>query len=181
MALYKDQTMKLTETMITKNATYKISENVMKAKFADGAETYDYLYKRITDEEANVYERLYHYQVNFVTGTEENIETQKLSKETGYQVMRPTDPVMEGYQFEGWHTREGNTFDFDGIVTESITLYAKWSGDGGVTFLAKDVANDTVDFSPTLIGTGIVLLAVGVAACTVLIRKGVNNEKRKEK
>lgn len=41
----------------------------------------------------------------------------------------PAAPVKDGYVFKGWYTDEVCTkvYDFDQIVTESITLYAKWA------------------------------------------------------
>jgi uncharacterized repeat protein (TIGR02543 family) len=53
-----------------------------------------------------------------------------VSVEHGSKVFKPTDPTMEGYTFGGWYIDSGCTiawnFDAD-IVTENITLYAKWT------------------------------------------------------
>ncbi len=42
---------------------------------------------------------------------------------------RPADPVKDGYIFEGWYMDEKYTYkyDFSNGITESITLYAKWT------------------------------------------------------
>lgn len=42
---------------------------------------------------------------------------------------KPADPTRSGYVFAGWYTDEACTevYDFDKIVTENITLYAKWA------------------------------------------------------
>jgi len=46
----------------------------------------------------------------------------------GETVEIPVNPTRDGYTFEGWYTAENNgeKFDFDTIITEDITLYAKW-------------------------------------------------------
>ncbi len=47
----------------------------------------------------------------------------------GQKIHKPTEPVAEGYTFGGWYKEAKcqNTWDFDkDIVTEDITLYAKW-------------------------------------------------------
>lgn len=184
MALYKDQTMKLTEDSVTLDAEYKVAENVMTARYASGTKEYAYLYRRITDE-SHVYDRLYHYLVNFVTGSDTKIETQHLSNATGYLALRPTDPELKGCTFEGWCTSEGKEFDFDQIVTESVTLYAKWSDNGGITYPAGDEPVTPEDTSFVnrylLYGAGGLLLIAGLAVCIVLIGKGMRSESIKKK
>ena len=47
----------------------------------------------------------------------------------GTPVAKPeTDPTKEGVVFAGWYTEAAceNAYDFDSIVTEAITLYARW-------------------------------------------------------
>ncbi len=47
----------------------------------------------------------------------------------GSTINRPTDPVAEGYRFEGWYRDTACTkaWDFENdIVQEDLTLYAKW-------------------------------------------------------
>lgn len=178
MALYEDQTMKHTMGLITDKATYKISENVMRAEYAAETKSYDYLYRRIVDADKNAYERLYYYKLSFVTGTEETIDTQELSNEKGYYAMQPTDPVMEGYEFKGWCTSDGKEFDFKQIVTESDTLYAKWSGDGGVTFLASENIKTGMDMTYILFGAGILAILVGVTVSVMFIKRGLKNESK---
>ena len=46
----------------------------------------------------------------------------------GQTVPMPDDPVLEGYDFEGWFTNSGCTTPFDEStkVSGDLTLYAKW-------------------------------------------------------
>ena len=40
----------------------------------------------------------------------------------------PLDPIRDGYQFSGWCVNANCTvlFDFDTVIVENMTLYAKW-------------------------------------------------------
>lgn len=44
-----------------------------------------------------------------------------------YLAARPENPTKEGYTFAGWKTSDGEDFDFNRPVTESVTLYAAWT------------------------------------------------------
>ncbi len=64
----------------------------------------------------------------------ENIENMPatVTLESGQKVTKPaTDPVREGYTFEGWFTQAsgGEEFDFDTPITQNTTIYAQWSVD----------------------------------------------------
>jgi uncharacterized repeat protein (TIGR02543 family) len=56
------------------------------------------------------------------------VSSQNVKK--GQKVTEPTDPIWEGYSFEGWYKEAEciNTWDFtNDTVTSNITLYAKWT------------------------------------------------------
>ena len=43
------------------------------------------------------------------------------------KVMKPLDPVMEGYTFEGWYLEATDkSFDFSEKIVSDITITAKW-------------------------------------------------------
>lgn len=46
------------------------------------------------------------------------------------KVIKPATPTRNGYSFIGWYTDSElqNAYDFDSVVTDSFTLYAKWFG-----------------------------------------------------
>ena len=47
----------------------------------------------------------------------------------GYKATAPANPTKEGYDFTGWFKDEACTqaWSFDTVVTETMTLYAKWT------------------------------------------------------
>lgn len=54
----------------------------------------------------------------------------------GTKSVRPTDPAQTGWRFDGWYTDKDCTaaYDFDSVVTDNITLYAKWEKTVTVTY-----------------------------------------------
>lgn len=68
-------------------------------------------------------------EVNFSTGGYgDPIATQFFLAGNEYTATRPADPVRAGYDFVGWYTDEACTqaYDFSTVLTQGITLYAKW-------------------------------------------------------
>ncbi|MCR5013016.1 MAG: InlB B-repeat-containing protein, partial [Lachnospiraceae bacterium] len=66
---------------------------------------------------------------------------------SGDKATKPSDPTADGYTFGGWYKEAGcqNKYDFNTAVTESITLYAKWTQNPPGTY--------TVTFDPNGHGT----------------------------
>lgn len=95
--------------------------------------------------------------------------------EDGKTVARPTDPVCEGYTFEGWYSDTALTqaWDFSAPVTEDMTLWGKWTKNAADAPAATDdsankptdPAEKNDDSSDAMPKTGDVTLAVsGIAA-----------------
>ncbi len=169
-ALYEENTMKYTKDGVTTEGTYNIVDEVLTTKLDGIEEKYEYLHLRATDSSGNVYRRLKTYTVDFETYTDMEIESQELSNDAGYLLMRPTDPIMEGKEFDGWYTGEGKKFEFDTIVTRSTTLYAKYLGDE--VEVQDDVEVDSKPIWPIVIGA-VVLVAVAATVTTVVVvRRG---------
>lgn len=67
------------------------------------------------------------YSVIFETDGGSAVPSQQVTE--GEKAMRPENPTQEGFIFEGWYTDSAFTtlFDFNTGITETITLYAKWT------------------------------------------------------
>ncbi|MCM3174874.1 InlB B-repeat-containing protein [Paenibacillus sp. MER 99-2] len=69
------------------------------------------------------------YTVTFdvYQGDHANVPDQTITY--GALITRPTDPVRTGYTFTNWYADAAHTlpFDFQTIITDSVTLYAGWS------------------------------------------------------
>lgn len=171
-ALYEDQTLKYTSADVNKQGTYTIEERMMKVSIDNTTKDFDYVYLRLTDDTGKEYERLHTYKVIFETGKGTEVETQIVDAKNGYQAMRPTDPTMENNQFEGWYTSDGREYDFDTLVTESVTLHAKWA--------KADYASieGGTNYTPYLyVGSGILIFLIFVAAGIVIVKKGGKHER----
>lgn len=179
IALYQDKTAKVTKDGKTQEITYEIWESTIRLNFDDGPKLFEYAYQRFLTDEV-VYNRLGTYYVDFKTGTKHQIERQTINEDTGYTALKPEDPVREDATFEGWVLSDGSEYDFDSIVSESITLYAKWSDE--VAY--EEVATlDDVDLAPIIaIASSVVFLIVAVGVSIVIVsRGGKKNVRKKEK
>lgn len=129
----------------------------------------EYEHLQLKDEDENTYKRLKASTVRFVTG-EETFEV-KAEAATGFRVTEPEKPVKEGNTFRGWYLGDETAFNFDTIVTESLTLYAMWEdGDGNVYLAADEKA--VADVSMLIAIAVSVVIAVGCAAgCTMIVRR----------
>ena len=153
-------------------ATYKIlNRNELYLTFADGKETYNYTSLLIKDEKENVYKRMKDSTVTFVTG--EEVKEVQVDAASGYRVSEPEVPTMKDNTFKGWYLSDDTAFDFDTVVTESVTLYAKWEDGDGNEYLAQIFQDGVVDSSMIIAIAGSVVLLAGCASgCVILIRKG---------
>ena len=158
-------------------ATYKIQDrDKLYLSFEDGKEIYDYNSLVIRDEQDNQYIRLKNSTtVTFVTG-EKNIVA-KAEASNGYRVQEPEKLIKEGNTFKGWYLGDGTAFNFDTVVTESITLYAKWQDGDGNEYLAQEVVNTTDDSRIIAILASVAVLGISVASCVVVARKGKRHGK----
>lgn len=85
------------------------------------------------------------------TDTVENMpETQQVLYNTAG--IQPQDPTRSGYTFDGWYTDAScqTAYDFTTVLTENITVYAKWEetssgGGGGIIYTYYDVTVNYYD------------------------------------
>ncbi|MBO5773275.1 MAG: leucine-rich repeat protein, partial [Clostridia bacterium] len=86
------------------------------------------------------------YTVSFATGEGQRVDP-ITAVEYGF-ITAPTDPVREGYAFDGWYKEESLynawNFNIDKVVADT-TLYAKWSRLYEIKFKYSDEYNDEED------------------------------------
>lgn len=136
----------------------------------DGKEHYEYGYVELKDEDGNIYKRMKASTVKFVTG-EENFEVVADAK-TGFRVEEPEKPTKEGNTFKGWYLGDETAFDFETVVTESITLYAMWEDGDGNVYLAVDQEAKGLDMSLVIaIAASAVIAIGGIITCIIIVRR----------
>lgn len=152
-----------------KEAAWSISDAmVLTLTVGEKQFTYDYLYTHIQDSEGNAWNRLGDYTVTFDAGKGGAVAAQTVGMEQGHRAVKPEDPTLEGNSFVCWCTSDGVEYDFDSIVTGSMTLYAKWKN---TEYQKIDVTETAEPVSPLIIAGAAVLL-VGVAVAVLLIVRG---------
>ena len=176
-ALYENKSLKYTEAEQTQDGTYRIDEYVMTAQFGDATKKYDYLYQYFTDEDERVYRRLHACKLIFETGDGSEVKTQVLNGDNGFMPMKPNAPTLDGKVFEGWYTAEGEEFDFDNMVTESQTVYAKWDK---ITYTSMTESNTFSTGKVICIVGAVVILGAAIACGTRIVIRGKKNGNKKE-
>ena len=79
------------------------------------------------------------YTVTFETNGGSSIDAVKVTD--GDTLTLPDDPAKAGYDFAGWYSDTELTAEFDAAaaVTESVTLYAKWTAtEYTITYVLND-------------------------------------------
>ncbi|MDD6478818.1 MAG: InlB B-repeat-containing protein [Oscillospiraceae bacterium] len=175
IAIYPDKTIEVTKDGITKQGKYTVRDEKvgrLTATFGSKKENYEFFLAYLVDSEGNRYDALGRYKASFVTGTDDKIETQILSNENGYKVVKPKDPNMSGDEFVAWVTGDGQEFDFNKVVTSSVTLYAKWKNGAGNTYISVEGEKVSVNFNPYIaIGLSILSAAIAAVACIMIVKK----------
>lgn len=148
---------------------------VLNLRFKGGKEAYDYQYIVLTDDEGNQYQRLQNVRVTFVTDQESKTELVTMAE--GYRIKEPEAPSKKGTKFVGWYLGNDEKYDFNSIVSDSITLYAKWEDgpefkeiNNAVLSSDKEAQGQLNDGTTKIIAIGIsAVTIVGCAICSILI------------
>jgi uncharacterized repeat protein (TIGR02543 family) len=111
----------------------------------------------ITDADNNQYERMGRKTITFISGTTTTIVSVNL--EDGYRSVEPEAPVKENDAFLGWYLADGTKYEFGTLVTESITLYAKWESESNITYVPVEPADYAWIIAVT---TSLLLVAIAV-------------------
>lgn len=166
------------------SAKYSIHNKVLSLHLKSGKENFDYTAKLLRDAEGNEYVRIIPSKVTFVVGDESTVV--KTGMENAYRVAEPEAPTKKGNTFKGWCLGNGKAYDFDTVVTKSITLYAKWENEDGIEYLEVDSPDKELtglgDYAKEIaIAISVVTLLGCVVICLVMVKGGKRNGKNKEK
>lgn len=66
------------------------------------------------------------YTVTFDSNGGSDVPSQEI--EEGNKATKPSDPVKDGFTFDGWLDNNSDAFNFDTPIMSNITLYANWKG-----------------------------------------------------
>lgn len=161
---------------VSVTGTYAIREAVLTLNMNGEEESFDYVYKSFSDKNGNKYIRLSSSKVTFVSQRVDGkeIETVDVTAEDGYKLRKPTEPTREGRTFQGWKTAEGNDYDFETVVTESMTLYASWDGED--VYKQTSLLDNNTNMQP-IIAIGICFVLLVATVLTVFkISRGKKHE-----
>lgn len=176
-------TQKDIQTDTSVQGSYKIENGVLSIRLGEQTEEYEYAYEFFRDEEGNKYIRLRDYKVTFMSrqvGGEE-LSTETITAETGYRIAKPENPTDGTGKFLGWVDGDGKTYDFDSVVTKSMTLYASWDGEPTWNIL-KTLSQHGGTTAVIITGVTCVALVGGTAAMSVIqLRKRKKDAGKKEK
>ena len=144
--------------------------------YPEGKEIWNYTHLKFTDSENNVYRRLKDAKVTFINGKETT--TEMVNVDNRYRVERPKDPTKEGDTFLGWYLGNDTEYKFDGVITKSITLYAKWRDGDGHEYLAVSEDSTPINLEPVIaITLSVIVLAGLVIGYIILVKRRKRNDK----
>lgn len=141
-------------------------------KFPDGKEVYSYQYVLILDDDENCYRKLKSPKVTFVVD-DEVIDVVYATFEEGYRIKQPEAPQKDGFTFDSWYLGNEEKYDFDTVVTESLTLYARWNeGHGNEYVQVGNSADEKMDVKLLISVIGSIVIGSGCIVGSVLILRG---------
>lgn len=164
------------------SGTYYINTSTLYLTTGTSQEEFDYVFESFTDTDGQKYQRLRDVTVRFVSGSIGGEELGKVtvSEDDGYKLTPPEAPSKNGDVFEGWYLGDGTKYDFNKVVTESLTLYAKWKNGNG-EYTESGFENDNSLSIVQIIGISASLIVVTAIVCVLVARKGGPNERKKRK
>lgn len=163
----------------TQWGSYVVRDTTLTLTLGEQEQKFNYFYKHMSDEEGNRYLRLGKKTVEFVTGQEGSSGNQvvEVTAESKYKVAEPEVPNVEGHTFDAWCLRDGTEYNFEDIVTESLTLYARYTDGNGQKYLLVNAQEDHTAFARKAIVTGVsgILVAATVLGIVLIVKKGRKN------
>ena len=154
--------------------TYYINASKLYLTTGNQTEEFDYVFESFTDASENKYLRLRDVKVTFVSGVMggDKLEQVTVTSKDGYKVTEPAKPTKKNNTFKGWCLGDGTEYNFDSVVTESITLYAKWQDGNGNEYLATSNPNGLMATPVLVIGiSSVIVLGTAVAGVMIVKRR----------
>lgn len=153
------------------SADYIIEGKTLSLTVEDKVEEYDYVYNYMTDVDGIKYKRLKDNKVKFISGrvSGDALSEVTVTAHSGYRVEEPDKPVKEGQTFVEWCYADGTAFDFDTVIMNATTLYAKWQDGNGNTYLAVDAEIEEKDMAPIIIGGVCTILVAATVTCGIML------------
>lgn len=160
--------------------TYYIRQTKLYLTVGEDTEEFDYVFDSFSDTEGNTFLRLRDRKVRFVSGVlgGEELEQITVTAKDGYKLSKPSEPTKKNNTFKGWCLGDGTEYDFDSVVTEALTLYARWEDGHGHEYLATEAFGGNLRTPIIVIGISVVLIAGTSVVAVVVIRKGKEHEKK---
>ncbi|XRD25310.1 InlB B-repeat-containing protein [Lysinibacillus fusiformis] len=129
--------------------------------YTDAGYTQAYDFTSVITEAVTIYAKwnAQMYTVSFEVDGGSEIANQSVVY-GGKATMPQVEPTKAGYTFEGWYIDAGytQTYDFNSVITEAVTIYAKWNAqmhtvsfevDGGSAVSNQSVAHGEKASTPT--------------------------------
>lgn len=80
--------------------------------------------ENMQDGDTAVFEYVIEHEVTFDSAGGSAVEAQRVVD--GELAAKPADPTMDGYEFKGWYTEDGEEYSFETPVTGDVALEAQW-------------------------------------------------------
>lgn len=154
---------------VRETASYHIENNILTMSYKSGKEGYQYLDVVLKDEEANKYVRLKPQKVQFVYDGEKEIL--EATAENGYRVEALELKDKKDNKFLGWTLSNGKKFDFDTIITETITLYAEWENGEEVIYTDNVLQNKTIRNLLIGVGSSVLIISACIVVCIQMTKR----------
>ena len=154
--------------------TYVVNDDKLTLTMNKAKEEFTYLYDYMTDKDGVKYIRLSEQNVTFVAGDKDSDvnKTVTVTAADGYKVQAPEEPSYNGLTFKEWCLGDGSVYDFDSVVTETITLYAKYVDGNGQEYLFIEEPVSGVPTTAIIASiTSVLLVAVTVVICILVVRR----------
>lgn len=155
-----------------KEAAYRIEDGMLTMNYKDGKEGYTYLDVVIVDDKENRYVRLKPQTVRFVLDGE--VIEKEATAENGFRVEPLEVKDKKNNKFEGWKLANGEKFELQSVITETITLYPVWEKGEEIEYATgnsiSQIKNERIAMFIAL-GVSNVVVISAVVCSVVLVKR----------